>query len=113
VTSSCASKIAAGTNQYFDSTEPLASEPSGNIDVNVFPNPSSGVFQIYTGDFKGLTGNVEVFNSLGEKVLILAEGETIEENYIINGNNLSGIYSVKISSDNKNIVKRILITRNY
>lgn len=73
-------------------------------DINIYPNPSNGVFTV---DFMGLQGELEVFNLLGERV---------HQQRLVQGQNAlqlqrltAGIYSVRILSGRSVITKEIVI----
>jgi endonuclease I len=75
----------------------------GDIDFNVYPNPSEGYFNI---DFQNPKENynVEIYSLLGQKVF---EKET--NTSLLVANMQSGIYLIKITKDNKMVTKKMVI----
>jgi len=75
--------------------------------ISVYPNPSKGVFNISLGDIS--PSLLEVYDLTGK--IIVSKKDIAITNYetIIDLSNVSqGIYFVKITADNQNIVKRII-----
>lgn len=67
-------------------------------DINIFPNPTSGLFYIFTEGFT----KAEIFNSLGEKLLV-------SDKMNVNISNLSsGVYFVKVFTDKGLITGKII-----
>lgn len=71
--------------------------------IVLYPNPVNDYLSITGLNTKG---TLELFNTLGEKVF----QSDIENQHQINLNLQSGIYFAKISSENKNFTKKIIIT---
>jgi endonuclease I len=71
--------------------------------IVLYPNPVNDYLSIIGLNTKG---TLELFNTLGEKVF----QSDIENQHQINLNLQSGIYFAKISSENKNFTKKIIIT---
>lgn len=81
-----------------------------NFELNniaVYPNPSAGIFNIALGTFTPET--ITVYDLSG-KVILTEENVTISDsNYSLNLSNVAtGIYFVKIASEDQSVVKRIL-----
>ena len=72
-------------------------------DVTIFPNPSRGEFQIQSSEFR--VEKVEVFDMLG-KIVIQKTFNSIQATLNLNQR---GVYSVKISSVENSIVKKVII----
>jgi Endonuclease I/Secretion system C-terminal sorting domain len=72
------------------------------LQVKMYPNPATNFVTI-----DGLTNesNVEIFNSIGEKVYV----NKLYANEKLNFNLSSGIYLVKIISENKSTVKKLIV----
>ncbi|MFA4852407.1 MAG: T9SS type A sorting domain-containing protein [Bacteroidales bacterium] len=83
-------------------TSNISESNSNSFVFNVFPNPSSGIFKIESGNVKNVS--LKVFNLLGEEVL---------QQQICNEIDLSdspkGIYFVKIYNEAKSYTEKILI----
>lgn len=81
-----------------------------NFELNniaVYPNPSAGIFNIALGTF--LPETITVYDLSG-KVILTEENVTISDsNYSLNlSNAATGIYFVKIASEDQSVVKRII-----
>lgn len=84
----------------------LANESFELEQIGIYPNPSSAIFNIYHDNI--VIKKIEVYDLTGKTI--------VSQNYNNNSNltqlNLSniseGVYFVKISSENSNIVKRII-----
>lgn len=80
----------------------LASESYEVSEVKVFPNPAAE--HIFVSGLRG-TSKVEIFAISGAKVF----EKTINEDQMIPIDFVSGMYFVKISQDDKQIVKKIIV----
>ncbi len=80
----------------------LASESFEVSEVKVFPNPAAE--HIFVSGLRG-TSKVEIFAISGAKVF----EKTINEDQMIPIDFVSGMYFVKISQDDKQIVKKIIV----
>ena len=77
--------------------------------VDVYPNPSNGLFTINLSDIKDSKVKLEVYNLIGEKVW---ENNFNKENTTINLSQLSkGIYYLSVKSSNNTITKKITIVK--
>ena len=75
--------------------------------IAIYPNPSTGLFTVSTGN-KAID-KVEVYDVTGKVVLSLNNFSGINTQSTLDLRNVSGgIYFIKISSENQNIVKRII-----
>lgn len=80
------------------------------VDVNVFPNPSIGQFNIDILSNKEESFSIEIYNSIGEK--IFEEKEVLKGNHKINLENFSnGIYVARVIRGDKTITKNIVISK--
>ncbi len=70
--------------------------------ISIYPNPANNYFII-----SGLeeVSKLEIYNTIGEKIL----EQTVGNNYKIETNWNSGIYFAKIISDEKSIIKKIIV----
>jgi hypothetical protein len=81
-------------------------EIENDLQVNIYPNPNKGQFQVSSSMFP--IQNVEVFNVYGEKVF----SEIVNsKSHNIKCDLLSGIYFLKVISDKGTAVKKIVINR--
>lgn len=79
------------------------SESATNIfALNIYPNPSSGIFKIESGNIKNF--NLKVFNLLGKEIM-----QQQTNNEIDLSNFSKGIYFVKIYESTKIYTKKIIV----
>ena len=75
--------------------------------IAIYPNPSTGLFTVSTGN-KAID-KVDVYDVTGKVVLSKNNFSNANSQTVLDMKNVSnGIYFVKISSENQNIVKRII-----
>ena len=75
--------------------------------IAIYPNPSAGLFTVSTGN-KAID-KVDVYDVTGKVVLSKNNFSNANSQTVLDMKNVSnGIYFVKISSENQNIVKRII-----
>lgn len=88
-------------------------EVSVRSTFEVYPNPSTGVFNIQVNDVRDKTYDVEVFNNLGK--LVWKQNEVI-----MNGTNITkidlngspaGVYTVSLRNKGNSILKRVIIVK--
>ena len=97
-----------GTTDGYLSNSELDFDPQ----VNIFPNPSRGEFALDVYGFNGST-TIEVFNTLGEKVISKQVEAGAYYNEKVNLTNQSnGIYFIRISNGDNQIVKQIIKMSN-
>ena len=87
----------AGTAAGLGNTENLIS------DIDIFPNPSADIFTIKS--VKEIT-SIEIYNALGENIFSSEPKTKIYELDLQNKSN--GIYFIKIRSNNKTVIKKIV-----
>lgn len=85
----------------------LSSQSFELNNIGVYPNPSTGIFNIALGTFVPKT--IDVYDLSG-KIILTEENVTISDsNYILNLSKVAtGIYFVKIASEDQSVVKRII-----
>ena len=82
-------------------------KPIINHDVQIFPNPGTGKFNIKFSEQNILAYKITVFDALGSEIII-ADGHT--ENYRIDLSSMSkGVYYVQISNDSSIVVKKVIL----
>jgi PKD repeat protein len=85
-------------------------------DLNIYPNPSNGVFELEYSIKSGQSSalHINIINELGE-VVYTKKKQTItginREQFNL-GNLASGIYTLRIQTDNNTVVKKLVIVRN-
>jgi polyhydroxybutyrate depolymerase len=78
---------------------------TGNIVLDIFPNPSSNGFEIRTSEVMNFT--VQLFNSVGQKLL-----ETKSENgsVLVSRDNLpAGVYVIQVSYADHQVFKKVVL----
>jgi Secretion system C-terminal sorting domain len=80
---------------------PLGVESFENVSFKVFPNPASDVVNL--SSFSDIE-KIEMFNVLGEKVLVSSKAKQLHVESL-----KSGVYLLKVFSGNRSATKRIVI----
>lgn len=81
------------------------------LDMNIFPNPSNGKFNVNITSDHNKTFKLEVLNTLGEKVYSSSE-ITKGQNHKINIEELpDGIYIIKATNSDQSVTKNIIINK--
>ncbi|HTL83406.1 MAG TPA: T9SS type A sorting domain-containing protein, partial [Bacteroidia bacterium] len=81
-----------------------AEEEVETDNLNIMPNPSSGIFKFETN---WTTGMISIFNSMGEQVL---EKELDATNNVIDlSDQADGIYFVNVNSGKENFSRKIIL----
>jgi lysyl endopeptidase len=80
--------------------------------IQLFPNPTSGVLNVKLNSPILQNIKIEVFNLIGFKVSELMLNQAVSGEYKIDlTNNASGIYMVRISSDNNSLTEKVLLSK--
>ncbi|MDX2174546.1 MAG: M14 family zinc carboxypeptidase [Bacteroidota bacterium] len=77
--------------------------------ISLSPNPSNGIFQLTNSDTQPV--EVTIYNSLGQVVYSYAERSGSETIRIDLSNQTTGIYFVKLKTDNQETIKKIVIEK--
>ena len=83
-------------------------ENSYNVPIKVFPNPTSGKFQLAIGNWSalgGAKGELEIYNVLGEKVY---SSIINNQSSIINLESPAGIYFIQVTGNEKTDSQKII-----
>jgi len=57
------------THYYFHTAVGISATAAEEEGINIYPNPSSGTFQIEIGKGQKAIGNLEITNAMGEKFM--------------------------------------------
>ena len=99
-------------NSVYKNTNLLSAiheENTGKFEVNIYPNPSNGVFTV-TIPSSSIKVNIEIYNTFGE--IICLENNKSVNSGIKNKINLdapSGIYLIKINDGESQFTGKIII----
>lgn len=84
------------------STPTSINELSNDINANVFPNPTSGNFQLTLQSSQREFFSVKMYNNLGQFVQTLYEGNTLNFSEVYASDNLpNGMYLINIQTPTK------------
>ncbi|MEO8760988.1 MAG: T9SS type A sorting domain-containing protein, partial [Bacteroidia bacterium] len=78
---------------------------SNQYHVNIYPNPSSGTFNLQISENENTS--IEVYNAIGQKVLTQKLQSNVTELNLVDFN--SGIYNVRIIKDNELVYQTKMI----
>jgi Secretion system C-terminal sorting domain/Ig-like domain CHU_C associated len=85
----------------------IISKSENNNLVEIYPNPSNGVFNLNINEIENVT--IEVYNQLGVRVKSL-ELENDTSNYQLDLSGFAkGIYILNISNENQKLIKKLII----
>ncbi|MDX2361858.1 MAG: peptide-N-glycosidase F-related protein [Crocinitomicaceae bacterium] len=87
------------------------SEMESDFVFNIFPNPSSGMYNVQLKNMTASEAKLEIYNALGMKVFSneLNESDWMDSIVQIDlSEQASGIYSIQLSTSDGNFIKRIV-----
>ncbi|NOQ73005.1 MAG: T9SS type A sorting domain-containing protein [Crocinitomix sp.] len=91
----------------------LDEEEKANYNIEVYPNPNNGEFNLTLDNFIGDDILLEVYNEVGAIVYTESITDMTADGYMqrqLNLQNLSeGVYMIRVVSDNRAVTKRIVI----
>ncbi len=92
------------------SEQPLAVNEFDIEGFKIFPNPNNGEFTVQLNSNSGNKINIDVFDIRGRKIFnnILENGSNLNETIKLN-NVQSGMYLVKVSDGDKQVIKKIVV----
>ena len=111
-----------GTNQDMSIIQVNVVDPSTvgiknitteTLDYSISPNPSNGLFDLTLNGVKGKKINVAVYNIVGALIYEIV-GETTNDVFVKNiqlNDTASGVYFIKVSSDNRVTTKKVVINK--
>ena len=92
--------------QIIIGVQPVAST---NTEINIYPNPSEGLYNLQINLMKESRVNVELYNYQGIKIENIFHGTATNKNLQINLNEkAAGIYMVVTDIDGMKIVKMVV-----
>lgn len=104
-----------GNNLYIDNVlisnnVGISDETADDSNIDIIPNPSTGLFNIHMNDFKGDV-NIRILNPQGQVMMTesITVVNTTYTKQIDLSENPSGIYFVEISSDNGNEIRKVVV----
>lgn len=93
---------------YVDSVTTYVRQTTLDASVNVYPNPSSGIFSIELKNNTTVKGNIEVYNLVGEKVYQSALGVSNKVDLSVQP---KGFYFLWLRTNQGTLVKKITIEK--
>ena len=85
---------------------------TGNAQVNVYPNPTTGKVTVEIGLALGQDVVISVVNLLGKEIMTIEEGQLTKKKYEIDlSGEAQGMYILKMQTRDKKILKNIILNR--
>jgi hypothetical protein len=80
--------------------------------VSLYPNPTTGTFNIAYASLRGEVSKIEILNAIGQRVHILEGQEVPKEDAMIDlSSEPAGIFLVRVTSNGNTVTKRVVVTR--
>jgi hypothetical protein len=80
--------------------------------LGVYPNPSNGKFILSLYLPQTLQARISVFNQLGEEVSLIHSGNITSAEFSVDLSQMpSGVYTVKVQTENASLLKRVIINK--
>ena len=80
--------------------------------ISVYPNPSTGIVNVYVGASNLGNMNVSVTNVLGEVISETKGNSSSQNKFSLNlSDQTSGVYFVKVKTDNGSVTKKIILNK--
>jgi len=89
-------------------------EPGLGLDkyISIFPNPSTGIFNINANLPTEQNVRMSVVNMLGQEMMVIHDGSLSNNNFRVDmSNQASGVYFLKIVTNNQTLTKRIEVAK--
>jgi hypothetical protein len=89
-------------------------EPGLSLDkyISVFPNPSTGIFNINATLPTEQNVRMSVVNMLGQEMMVVHDGNLSNNNFRVDlSNQASGVYFLRIVTNNQTLTKRIEVAK--
>jgi hypothetical protein len=77
--------------------------------VSVYPNPSKGLVTVDLQGALAQNATVEVYNAMGQMILVKAFTEATGKFNVDLSNNATGVYTIKLIADGQVITKRVVL----
>ena len=88
----------------------IKDETTAQNNVNIYPNPSSGLVSLYYGSLALNSTNVEVYNAFGQRInpIVIFNNSLLT---IDLSNQSNGAYYLNINTDKGKIVKKMVLIK--
>ncbi len=96
--------IDIGAFEYYD-TSSVSNEILENIDIKIYPNPTTGIFLIEGQNIK----NIEIIDITGKTIKTLQGIQNFKAYKIDLGNNSKGIYFIRLIKEDCVIFKKVIL----
>ncbi|MBT3421499.1 MAG: DUF5011 domain-containing protein, partial [Bacteroidetes bacterium] len=82
------------------------------VSMEVYPNPSNGVFNLTVNMPASENVVISVLNLLGEEIMTINDGQLKTEQFVLDlSNQASGVYILKAQTDSKTMIERIVLSK--
>lgn len=93
----------------FNSTLSVDNVKSAEEAVSVYPNPSNGLVNVELQGALAQNASIEVYNAMGQLVLVKNYSEASGKFEIDLSGNASGVYTIKLIADGQTVTKRVVL----
>jgi N-acetylneuraminic acid mutarotase len=109
-----------GSNHYNDlweytpDTVTAVQELESEAGISIYPNPTSGIFQLAVGKVQLTNAEVEIYNVRGEKIKDIPRAPFLEGGLTVDlSHQPAGVYFVRVTAGNKTIATEKLVIANH
>ena len=82
------------------------------VSMEVYPNPSNGVFNLTVNMPASENVVISVLNLLGEEIMTINDGQLKTEQFVLDlSNQASGVYILKAQTDSRTMIERIVLSK--
>lgn len=97
-------------NNGLRETQNPIDKPEIKTEINIFPNPNSGIFNLKIQNFNPIS-TIEIYNTIGEKIYSNTISKLQTANYIDLSSQPNGIYFLQLKSENGIASQKIIIQK--